>query len=268
MDLARFLQVIWRFKTLLVVGLVLASLVALMSFVRIGSNGVDYREQETWLTASTLLVTQDGFPWGRAILDDMIEADSGDAETAEPVLVPKFGDAGRYSGLAAIYAELIKGDAVQEDAMKGAQPGEYYESMLVQQPGSSAALPMIYVKGYGPTPESATDMARRASKAFIAYLMDEQERSGIPAGKRVKVTITQDATAPQIYEARSFVRPLMLFLLISMVFLALAFALENLRPRQQWAEADEAAFDKFDETWWEKPEPAPSPEPEPTRRSA
>jgi hypothetical protein len=238
MDLARFLQVVWRFKLLLGAGLVLATTIALLSFVRIGLDGgkptFTPRENETWLTATTLLVTQKGFPWGRAILDEVVEAEGGDtAEGQEPVLIPRFSDPARYSGLAAIYAELAKGDAVQREVRKGGGPGEYYDTMVVAPPGTNASLPMIYIKGYGPTPEAAASVGQRASRAFIKYLDAQQAASGTAPDKRVEVIITQKATTPELFEKRSFVRPMFIFLLMNMVFLALAFALENLRPRAQ-----------------------------------
>jgi hypothetical protein len=73
----------------------------------------------------------------------------------------------------------------------------------------------------------------RASKAFRRFLDREQAASGIPSDKRIKVVVTQRATKPELFEKRSLVRPIFLFLLINMGFLALAFALENLRPRRQ-----------------------------------
>jgi hypothetical protein len=265
MDFGRFIQVAWRFRLLLGIGLVLATLAALMSFARIGLDGgkpsVTPRESPTYVSASTVLVTQSGFPWGRAILDDMIEAAGGGADGAEPVLIPKYGDPGRYSGLAAIYAELAKGDAVQRRAMQGAKPGEYYETMVVQQPGQATGLPMIYFKGYGPSPDAAVMMAQRSSKAFIAYLDEQQASSGIPESKRVEVVITQTATAPTVFLKRSFVRPVVLFLLVSMIFLALAFGFENLRPRARRRSGQEALADLQDL----RPQ---EPEPLSARRSA
>jgi hypothetical protein len=253
MDIGRFLQVAWRFKVVLAAGLTLATLVAMFSFVKVDGSGLSFRENDSWLSASTLLVTQDGFPWGRAILDETVPlAGSEDAE-GEAATVPRFSDPGRYSGLAALYAELAKADEVQARVMKDAKPGEYYESMVVQQPGATATLPMIYLKGYGPTPESAVDVARRASVAFIDYLKTEQGRSQIDRDKRIEVVVTAKNTPPQLFEKRSFVRPIMLFLLISLVTLALIFALENLRPRQEPEEY--VSLGEIDDDYWAAPEP-------------
>jgi hypothetical protein len=230
MDLGRFIMVVWRFRTLLAAGLLLATLIAVASLCRISTSGLTYREQESWTSASTLFITQSGFPWGRAILDDMITIENDDG--APPTTVPKYGDPGRYSGLAALYAELAKSDGVQAAVLKNSRPGEYVEPMVVQSPGSNTALPLMTLKAFGPTPGSAIDTAKRASKAFRNFLDSEQASNGIPANERVKVVVTQQATNPELFEKRSIVRPVFLFLLINIGFLALAFALENLRPRR------------------------------------
>jgi hypothetical protein len=228
MDLGRFISVIWRFRALLAAGLLLASLVAFTSLARISTDGITYRQQESWTSASVLFITQDGFPWGRAILDDMITIEN---EGAPPTQLPKYGDPARYSNLASLYAELAKSDGVQTAIMKDSQPGEFVEPMVVSSPGSSTALPLMTLKAFGPTPESAEATAQRASKAFRNFLDKQQASNGIPASERIQVVVTQKATTPELFEARSYVRPIFLFLLINMGFLALAFALENLRPR-------------------------------------
>jgi hypothetical protein len=217
---------------LLLVGLVLASSVAVLALGRPtlagGKPGIEYRESEVYLSASTLLVTQQGFPWGRAILDDMITVDPGDG--TEPVLVPRFGDPGRYAGLAQLYAELAKGDAVQREVLKGAPAGARYEADVVKASDATSTMPMIYLKGYGPTPEVAAAIANRASDVFRNYLAAQQRENGIPADKRVEVIVTRKASGAELFAPRSLVRPIFMFVLIVMVFVALAFFLENLRP--------------------------------------
>jgi hypothetical protein len=228
MDLGRFISVVWRFRLLFAAGVLLACLVSITSLARISTSGIQYREQESWTSASVLFITQSGFPWGRAILDDMITIEN---ENAPPTQLPKYGDPARYSNLAALYAELAKSDGVQAAVMKNSRPGEFVEPMVVSSPGASTALPLMTMKAFGPTPQSAMDTAQRASRAFRAFLDRQQASNGIPKSERIEVVVTQKATTPELFEKRSYVRPIFLFLLINMGFLALAFALENLRPR-------------------------------------
>jgi hypothetical protein len=234
MDLNRYLQVFWRFRIVLGVGLAIATLIAIMSLGKPtlsgGKPSFEFRESDVYLSAATLLVTQEGFPWGRAILDDVVEVEN---PGSDPLVIPKYGDPGRYSGLAALYAELAKADEVQAIVASKNRLGQRYEPMIVQQPGAAATLPMIYLKGYGSSPEDAVDVAERASAAFIEYLEKVQDENDIAANKRVEVEVTSSATAPEIFEKRSIVRPMFLFLLITTGFIALTFALENLRPRRE-----------------------------------
>ena len=226
------MRVLWRFRLLVAVGILLGALAGIFSVARVDLGGgtptLVYREQEEWISASTIFVTQEGFPWGRAVLDEMIQVET---PGGTPTFVPRFGEPGRYSGLAALYAELAKSDAVRRQVLAGAPDQTRYEPQVVQSPESGSALPLIYMAGYGPTPEAAVDVANRATDSFRRYLASEQARSEIEADKRVEVVVTRRAAQAEISERRSFARPIFLFVLVAMVFVAVSFALESFRPR-------------------------------------
>jgi hypothetical protein len=236
MDLGLYLRVLWRFKVLVGCGLLLAFAAALLSFARVEFDGgmpkLIHRTDEVWLSASTVFVTQEGFPVGRSILDELIPADA--PEGAEETFVPRFGDAGRYSGLAEVYAELAKSDEVRREVLSGAPPHTSYEPEPARSPNGTV-LPLIHMKGYGTSPEAAAAIANRATEAFRTYLEEEQARNGIPESRRVEVVITKEARGAELFEPRSVVRPIFIFLVVAMIFVALAFALENFRPRARTA---------------------------------
>jgi hypothetical protein len=234
MDLRRFIAVVWRFRLLMAFGLLLGVLLATVTMFRVVIDGTPklvHRQDNTWLSASTLLVTQSGFPWGRAILDETIKG----ADEAAPgeIRQGRFADPARYSGLAALYSRLAVADEVRAEVQRGSGPGQHYDAEVVQEASSQTVLPMIYIKGYGPTPQAAEDVADRASLVFRRYLRNLQDKSGILPDKRVVVSVTQKAGTTVLFQKRSTVRPIMLFLLVMMAFLALAFTLENLRPRER-----------------------------------
>ena len=172
-------------------------------------------------------MTQDGFPWGRTIFDETVEVDGAGTE---PTLIPRFGDPGRYSGLATLYVELAKGDEVRQAFKAKAPPGVSYQPEAVKSSDGGSVLPMIYMKGFGPTAELAEGAANLAADEFRRYLASEQVQARIAKDRRVSVVVTSRAIPAEVVEPRSLVRPIFLFLLVMMTTIGLVFLLENLRP--------------------------------------
>ena len=88
MDLNLYFRVLRRFRVLVGVGFVLALVLAMLAFVRVGfsegSLDVTYRQSEVWASTSTVFVTQAGFPLGRATFDEVIPVEPTDGGTAPP----------------------------------------------------------------------------------------------------------------------------------------------------------------------------------------
>jgi hypothetical protein len=232
LDLGLYLRVLWRWRVVVLVGLLLGSLLALLSVSRVEFDGATPRftprTPEVWQSASTLLVTQEGFPWGRTIFDETVKVESPDG--GDPVFVPRFADPGRLSGLAVLYAELAKGDDVRQAFLQKAPATAAYDATVVKSTDGGSVLPMIYITGFGDTPQVAQHAANLATAAFRSYLGTSQREARIPAAKRVEVVVTRQAIPAELFEGRSVVRPIFLLLLLLMASIAVAFALENLRP--------------------------------------
>ena len=108
MDIARLLQVVWRFRLLVACGFALATIVALHSYVSISFSGgpkLKYREDPVYLSASAVLVTQAGFPWGRAILDDEMKVLAAGERLTDIAKTLTHYD-GAYIGTTAVGADL------------------------------------------------------------------------------------------------------------------------------------------------------------------
>ena len=65
MDIGLYGRVIWRHKLVVFSGVILAVVLAALSYVRIDANGVSYRGSEQWVSYETISVTQPGFEEGR-----------------------------------------------------------------------------------------------------------------------------------------------------------------------------------------------------------
>ena len=236
MSLRRFFEVIHRFKFLVAAGVLLALVLALLSIVRVSFDTIPptiaYRGEERWQSNATLFVTQEGFPWGRSVVDEALPV----GPDAEAGYVPRYSAPDRFQTLAQLYAEFAMSDDVRAIMLReGPIVGEYEVGPVSSRDGSTF-LPLVGFAGYGATPEQAQTLAGRVMDAFLLYLRERQVRADIPAEKRVDVQVLERPGKPELVEGRKLTRPIFLFVLVLTSFLALAFALENLRPRHRPSE--------------------------------
>jgi hypothetical protein len=231
-DLSVFLRVLWRFRLLVFLGLVLAFSLAIVSMMRIEMNGLrpefTYREAEVWQSEATLFVTQAGFPWGRAIQDEVVPLDP---EPTSGGYVPRFADPSRFISLAILYAHLANSDAVRRIIRSDGPLNGTFKASPIPSPDGNGYLPFINITAQGDTPHAAAVLADRASSGFQHFLEQQQDLNGIPPEKRVQLPITQTPKGAILFEGRSLTRPIFLVLLVLIATVGLVFILENLRPR-------------------------------------
>ena len=231
MNLLLFVDVLRRFKFLVLIGLVLALALATVSLARItfegGSPHLEYRSEQRWESTALLFVTQDGFPWGRSVLDEALPVGpKGDAG-----YVPRYSDVNRFQTLAQIYAQFAMGDAVRRIILRDGRIHGDYDAGPVSSRDGSTFLPLVAVTGSGVTPAHAVTLARRVTDAFLLYLRQTQNASKIPADKRVDVQVVESPREATLVEGRGLTKPIFLFVLVMSAVMALTFTLENLRPR-------------------------------------
>lgn len=220
MDLPLYLRVLWRFKLIVVTGLVLAIGLAFLSVVKVNAAGpkhFQYRQGLLWADDVTLLVAPQGFPWG----------------------AQSFGiwaDPQKYAGLATIYANLATSDEVKQIVLRDGPVDFFKEPMLSAvvpystNNSSSPPLPLITLEAQAATQQRVQELAKRETKAFLTFLKDRQAANKIPDNKRVMVRVIKGDQI-RLLKKRSKTTPIMIFMLVSMATLGLAFLLENLRPR-------------------------------------
>src|SRR5436190_10665171 len=105
MDIALYMRVMWRFRRLMVTGLILAFALAFLSYVKVSPGGhptMTYRSDEQWISYSTLFVTQQGFPWGRSVISSSSPGETP-AQKAQARDAEQFADPGRFASLAVLY---------------------------------------------------------------------------------------------------------------------------------------------------------------------
>lgn len=227
MDLRLFGRILWRFKLLMIVATLLATTLAILSVVRVSADGLKYRQTELWTSSTRLLVTQQGFPWGRLLASDP-EADP--AAEATRLGIP-LADPNRLNTLTILYAELATSDPVRRLLrQQGPIGGKIIAAPVVVQDGRYT-LPLIDLITIATTPRRAMALAERSATAFRTYLTDQQRANAVPEADRVVVQEVMRPRRAEIYRPRSKTMPLVIFLAVMFGSMGVAFLLENMRPR-------------------------------------
>jgi hypothetical protein len=230
MDLQLILRVIWRFRLLVGVGLVLAIGLAFLSYYKVspGAEGGTFqpREAEEWESLSTLFVTSEGFPWGSI---GQTEA----PKPGDPTTTPNQLDPLHLTGLAALYVRLSTSDPVLNQMKReGPIDGKLSAFPVTSADnGPAAELPMVTLSAISATPERAEALAKRHVNSFVSYIEGEQKRAGIRGQQKVVVQVARQPQPATLLVARKKTRPMVVFVAVMIVVLGMAFTLENLRPR-------------------------------------
>jgi len=216
MDLALFLRVIWRFKWLVLPGILVAIGLAGLSFVRVSDKSpyISYRQHEQWISYSNVLVTQHGFPWGQVA--------TGTQSSADP---------SRFIGLSVIWSQLALSDPVKQILRRSGPINGTLEVAPVLDANTQEALPLISVAAIADKPRTAITLARRETAALLSFLETQQADSSIKPENQISMLVTSQAAHAKLFKGRSKTMPVVIFLTVLMAVVGLAFVLENLRPR-------------------------------------
>jgi hypothetical protein len=215
MDIRLFANVVGRHRGVALAGLVLALILATLSFVRVefedGRIEVGYRQAEGWVSQMLLLVTQEGFSFG----DSVTTQEQQEVE-------------GRLTGLATIYAGFATGDAVLDIVRRSGPINGKLESFAVQT-ADEAPLPVVAIKATSWNGEAAQSLANRGADGLMQYLEFEQRANRIPSARRVKLEVLNRPNPPQLVSPRTKTLPVVVFLTVLFATVGACFILENLR---------------------------------------
>ena len=228
MDLNLHFRVLWRFRLIVAVGFVLAITVAFASIAKVGADGsISYRQQPTWQGTTRLFVTQKGFPWCRTVLPG--ESTSGPSTSTSSGL--QFADPTRLAGLALTYAALINGDLIQRQIRKRFPPKTVLGAAAVTDTATNSPLALVDVTSVAHSSAQARRVSQEGASLFRSYIADQQASAGIPLKERVLLQVV--STKAEVIAGRKKTLAIVAFLAVLIATIALAFVLENQRPRIQ-----------------------------------
>lgn len=230
MDLSLHARVLWRFRFLVVLGVLAGSVLALLSAVDVdvvgGSPRFSYRAAEQWRSQATLLVTEPGFPEGYKAPFVDSQGKGGSAAGRRP----RFADPRRFATLAVVYAHLAGTGPVLR-LLRSRAPVDGMIEVSARSSQSEGALPFVDVAAVAATPATSMRLAMREAEALRDYVVGRQAANGVPEKDRVVLTMLGEAGKPELIAGRPKALPIVAFLAVLLGVLATAFALENLRPR-------------------------------------
>jgi hypothetical protein len=232
MDLKLYLRVLWRFRVVVAIGFVVAVVLAAFSTVRLGPNGLEYRQSELFSSTVRLLVTQNGFPEGRLYAQQPTEGDAVPqaGDQAKQLGIPVV-DPGRFNSLAILYARLATSDPILRLIAKDGPLNGKLIAVSLRDDNSGILLPLIDVTAISDSPMGALSLAGRSANALNTYLDTEQQTNKVPKADRV---VIQTVVAPRqalLFQPRSKTMPMVVFLAVMFATVGLSFLLENIRPR-------------------------------------
>ena len=234
MDLQLFARVCWRFRVIVAAGVLLAITLALASYVTIGSHGLKYRQQQQWVSYSTMFLTQKGDPSVRTDADNPVTPlnPDGTVKVSPGGSTPEFGSSSRFAYLATLYAQWARSDLILNLLRKqGPVDGDIHAVPVLSLDTQGDPLPLVQVAGLAPTAAGSASLAHRATQAFKIFLITNQQQNAVPADRRVVVQVIDAPSKAVIWKGRKLTRPILVFLTLMTAVIGFIFVLENMRPR-------------------------------------
>jgi hypothetical protein len=232
MDLPLYFRVLWRFRLLVIPGLVAGVALAVLAYGKVdASHGfkITPRAVPVFHDDALLLITQKGFPWGES-QQPYVPGDQSKGLPPVPV-----GDFSRMSGIAMIYSELADSDTVK--ALTPLKPAKT-EKLLTSPYAPAGAppgtvLPMVALSAEAATPARTAALLNSRISAFKNYIERQQSNAGLRDKKRVVVQVLRggDPATAVVISGKKKTLPVVVFLAVMIAVIGLAFMLENMRPR-------------------------------------
>lgn len=234
-----------RFKLVIAAGVVLGAALALTSAYKVDFGTFPFelteRETPTYTAGTQLEVTSPQAPYYRSAVDVpvLVPTVGGEEEEDEEPATLTEEDEPAVSSLvtaANYYPYVIEGDDVKalRERMFGVIDGQIEATAIGatltpsrQEPGR---LPFIQIVATSDSPQHTIDLAQQTAQAFIRYVLEEQQRRGIRPEQRL---IVKELRAPdQTFQVSgtSMNLPILIFVLLTLVAVAIAFLLDRMFP--------------------------------------
>jgi hypothetical protein len=229
MNLERHLRVLWRRRILVASGFVLACILAFLTAFSVTADGPKRRGTEVWSSSSQILVTQQGFPWGRVTLPDSSKVTGAQATTTPDTARGdkiRYADPTRFVNLALLYSVISHSDDVRA-RLRGHPAADQIQTTLLDPTNSgNSYLPIIQLTTKASTAAEALSLNTQTYDGLRGLLTAEQDSNGITGTNRVLLSVLNRPSAPVIVEGRSLTSAMLAFIMAIIATIAFAHIAE------------------------------------------
>jgi len=229
MDFRLYGRVLWRFRLVIAIGLLLALVLAFLTVVRVDSHGLSYRDTRLWEAKMKLQVTQQGGPEFRLYAARTVGGKDASAQPVSPDA--PVVDPNRFPQLAIQYSTLLTSDPVRKLAARRDRITGKIIATASKDDQSGTLLPYIDVVSISKSPRDAIKYAERTAHALSAHILQQQRADHVASADRVVVKTLIHPHGASVFRPRSKTLPIVVFLAMMFATVSLAFILENARPR-------------------------------------
>jgi hypothetical protein len=226
MDIRYHLGIIWRWRVLLVVGLLVAASVAYLVTFKPGLGKPEWRSAATYTSTSRTAVTQPGFPWGRATLPG---ADPNQPLVPDGERLRSFAPPQRFTDLAVVYAYLAQSDQVRR-LISPTPLAQQINVATVPNPATGDPLPIVEIATTATSSAGAQELNRATINALRAYLARNVRQNQVPLEDRATLEVLNPPTPGLLVAGRSLTLSVIAGLLALVATFVAIYVLENLYP--------------------------------------
>ncbi len=242
MNLERHLSVLWRYRAITALGILLGFVLAFLAAFDV-TNGMQRRGTEEWSSVSQIFVTQEGCPWCRVTLPVVTDPAPGDTASNPPTPDGtaddrlKFADPTRFPNLAFLYSFLTNSDKVRGRLPGPPSPTQIQAVPLDPTGRGDAFLPIIQLTTNAETGPKAVELNRLTQNGLKDLLTEWQDEAKVAKKDRVVLSTLSKPSAPALIAGRSLTPSLLAFMLCVILAIALAHILEGIRQSRSRREA-------------------------------
>jgi len=232
MEVPRYLQVLWAYKWLVSLGVVVAIVSGFFAGFRVIDGSVESKAVVQYSAATTVLIGSEDQQIFQGVRVIPVPEEGEDGTTAE---IQPLDLAGR----AVVYAYVIAGDTIRQltEEKVGKFTGDEgitAMSRSTQPTGDERfpgrlSLPIIDIRGQALTPKRAEEISAAAAEVFLAYAAADQDAAKMPVEERVKLTPLRSGDAEKLEGSNPMIPVVLTGVGVMIAFLALIAILHAAR---------------------------------------